>query len=132
MLTALWENVRTWWAVRDLPNVKLLHFNDLKADPEGEIRALADFLEIEVSEDKWPTIFEHCSFEYMKAHADMVAPGNGMFFEGGGKTFINKGSNGRWRDGLTAEDSARYEMRALAELGAECAEWLQHGKTALR
>ena len=27
-----WENIRTWWAIRDLPNVKLVHFADLKSD----------------------------------------------------------------------------------------------------
>lgn len=129
---SLWENVRTWWAARNLPNVKVLHFNDLKADPEGEIRAIADFLEIDVAADAWSMILEHCSFDYMKRNAGKVAPLGGEIFKGGGKTFINKGSNGRWRDGLTAEDSARYEMRALSELGAECAEWLQHGKAALR
>lgn len=123
----LWENVRTWWEARDLPNVMLVHFNDLKADLEGSVRRLADFLEIAPSADKWLEILEHCSFDYMKSHADICAPGGGTLFEGGGRTFINKGSNGRWRDGLTAEDSARYEAKALAELGPDCARWLKDG-----
>jgi len=47
---------------------------------------------------------------------------------GGTKTFINKGTNGRWRDTLTASESTEYEAKALAELGPECARWLATGE----
>ena len=30
-----WENVRSWWDIRGLPNVLLVHFADLKRDMEG-------------------------------------------------------------------------------------------------
>jgi aryl sulfotransferase len=123
-----WENIATWWAVRDLPNVRLVHFAALKADPEREMRKIADFLGIDIADDRWPLIMEHCSFDYMKAHADNVAPLGGAIFDGGGATFINKGVNGRWRDVLTAEDCADYERRAVAELGPECAHWLATGE----
>lgn len=125
-----WENIATWWAYRRLPNVKLVHFNALKADPEGEIRAIADFLGCDIPEAQWPTILEHCSFEYMRANAVNVAPLGGAIFDGGASSFINKGVNGRWRDILTADDCARYEARALAELGADCAYWLATGQGA--
>src|SRR5262249_9175181 len=49
---SFWDNVRSWWAIRDLPNLKLVHFNDLKADPEKEIRAIANFLDIDVPADR--------------------------------------------------------------------------------
>jgi aryl sulfotransferase len=124
---SFWENIGTWWEARELPNVMLVHFNNLKADLEGSVRRIAEFLEIEPSADKWPLILEHCSFDYMKEHAEMVTPLGGAIFEGGGRTFINKGSNGRWRERLTGEDSARYEARALAELGPDCAAWLKEG-----
>jgi aryl sulfotransferase len=122
-----WESVRGWWAIRDLPNLLLVHFADLKADPEGEIRRIADFLEIPVYPDRWPLIVEHCSFAWMKRHAAQSAPLGGSLWEGGAGTFINQGTNGRWRDVLTPADVARYEARAERELGAECARWLAHG-----
>ncbi len=124
---SLWENARTWWEARDLPNVMFIHFNDLKADMPGEIRRIAKFLEIDVADDVWPAIIEHCSFEYMKSHADQIVPLGGEPWKGGAKTFINKGTNGRWRDQLTAEDCAKYERRAREELGVECARWLAEG-----
>jgi aryl sulfotransferase len=123
-----WENIATWWAARDLPNVQLVHFAALKADPEAEMRKIADFLEIDIPDDRWPAILEHCSFDYMKAHAADIAPLGGAIFDGGGATFINRGVNGRWRDVLTAQDCADYERQALAELGPECAYWLATGE----
>lgn len=122
-----WENVRSWWEVRDLPNVLLLHFADLKADMEGSIRRIADFLEIEVPADRWSAILEHCSFDYMKRNAAEAAPLSGMVWEGGAETFVHKGTNGRWRDTLGSAESARYERTAVWELGHECAEWLEKG-----
>jgi aryl sulfotransferase len=127
---SLWENVSSWWAARDLPNVKLLHFNALKANLAGEMRAIADFLEIDVPVGGWEAIVEHCSFDYMKVHADQVAPLGGAIFEGGGDSFINKGVNGRWKDVLSAEESAAYEAAALEKLGPECARWLATGERA--
>ncbi len=123
----IWENVRSWWAIRDLPNVKLVHFNDLKRDLEGGMRDIANYLEIDVPEDRWPAIVNYCSFDYMKAHAEKSAPLGGVLWEGGAQSFINKGTNGRWRDLLSAEDIAAYEARAKAELGDACAQWLANG-----
>src|SRR3546814_8448767 len=47
-----WENVRSWWAIRHLPNVLLLHFADLKKDMPGEMRRVAAFLDIEIDESR--------------------------------------------------------------------------------
>ena len=119
-----WENVRSWWEIRDLPNVYMLHFNELKADMPGEIRKLAAYLDIPINEDKWDDILHHCSFDYMKANATKSVPMGGIFWEGGAETFIHKGINGRWKDLLSDDEIARYEERASKELGEECATWL--------
>lgn len=124
----LWDNVRSWWAIRDLPNVKLLHFNDLKRDLAGEMRKIAAFLDAPIDETRWPGIVERCTFDFMKAHAAQAAPLGGIFWDGGAETFINKGTNGRWRDLLTDEDNRLYETRAVDELGADCAHWLATGE----
>src|SRR5579863_1438550 len=122
-----WEHVRSWWAIRDLPNVKLMHFNQMKTDLPGSIREIAAFLDIPIDEAKFPAIVEHCTFDYMKAHAEKAAPLGGILWNGGAKTFINKGTNGRWRDTLTADENKAYEAKAAAELGPECARWLAQG-----
>ena len=119
-----WDHVRSWWDIRDLPNLLLLHYNRLKADLPGEIRRIATFLDIAIDETRLPAIVEHCEFRYMKANADRFVPRGGVHFDGGAQTFINKGTNGRWRGVLGAADSARYEAMARRNLGQDCAEWL--------
>ncbi len=127
---SFWDNIRSWWNIRDLPNVKLVHFNDLKRDLPGNIGAIAEFLGIEVDAKTFASIVEHCSFDYMKAHAETVAPLGGAMWDGGARTFINKGTNGRWKDLLPAADSTAYEARAIRELGETCAAWLMNGTRA--
>lgn len=117
---------RGWWEVRNLPNVYLLHFQNLKDDLPGEVQRLAAFLEIDLNGGLLDRVLDHVSFGYMKAHADVMFPNLPM--EGGGQTFVNKGTNGRWRDILTPEDNALYEAKALAELGADCAHWVATGE----
>tara|TARA_R110002096_G_scaffold99058_1_gene219726 strand:- start:1605 stop:2504 length:900 start_codon:yes stop_codon:yes gene_type:complete len=123
-----WENVRSWWAIRDLPNVLFIHFAKLKADMPGEIRRIADFIGTPIDEAKWDTILEHCSFDYMKANATASVPLGGAFWDGGAETFVHKGTNGRWRDTLLAADAAAYEAKAVKELGSDCAAWLKTGE----
>lgn len=124
---SFWENARTWWEIRDLPNVLLIHFAKLKADMPGEIRRIAAFLDLEIDEAQWEKILEHCSFDYMKAHAAESVPLGGALWEGGAKTFLHQGANGRWHDTLSPEECAAYEQKAVAELGKACAEWLESG-----
>lgn len=124
-----WNHIRGWWTARHLPNVKLMHFNDLKVDLESAITTIGAFLNISLDASALSRISQHCTFEHMKAHAESAAPRGGVGFKGGAQTFINKGTNGRWRDELTAEDIAMYESRALFELGPECAAWLKRGGT---
>ncbi|MEE2761429.1 MAG: sulfotransferase domain-containing protein [Pseudomonadota bacterium] len=123
-----WENISTWWDIRDLPNVNLIHFSTLKADMPGEIRKIAAFLQIEIDESKWDTILDHCSFDYMKANATPSVPLGGAFWDGGAEQFIHKGVNGRWKDTLSEVESQQYEILAVAELGEQCAHWLKTGE----
>lgn len=127
---SLWDNVRSWWAVRDLPNVKMIHFNDLKRDMRGQMAEIADFLGIDVKPANWDEIALYCSFDWMRAHGEKAVPLGGAIWEGGVSTFINKGVNGRWQSVLNDTESAAYEARAKAELGEDCARWLATGHWA--
>jgi aryl sulfotransferase len=124
---SMWDNVRWWWSVSEMPNVQLVHFNELKADLAASIRNIARLLEAKLDDADLPRIVEHCSFDYMKQHASSIAPRGGEAFIGGARTFINKGTNGRWRDVLSASEIAEYDSRALDELGPECSKWLREG-----
>ena len=126
-LWPFFSHVRGWWEHRHLPNVLLVHFNNLKTDLKAEVQRVADFLDIDVEEGAWPYILEHCSLDWMRKHGDLVVPDGGTPWVGGSDTFLFKGTNGRWRDVLTPADIEEYEERVVAELGEECATWLATG-----
>ena len=128
---SLWENVRTWWSIRNLPNVHMVHFANLKSDMPGEIRRIAGFLDIPIDVSKWEQVLLHCSFDYMKANATQSVPVGGAFWDGGAETFIHKGTNERWREVLSNQQVNQYEERALEELGLECSRWLATGSLSM-
>ena len=53
----------------------------------------------------------------MKRNAAKSVPLGGVLWDGGAETFIHKGTNGRWRDVLSAGESAAYEAKAKDLLG---------------
>jgi aryl sulfotransferase len=125
-----WSNlhhVQTWWDFRHLPNILFVHFNNLLSDLKGEIRRIADFLGITVSDAMLDGIAEMVTFEKTKQIADQLLPDAGQTWHGGATTFINKGTNGRWRDVLTDEDLELYAAAVARELTPDCARWLEGG-----
>jgi aryl sulfotransferase len=51
-----------------------------------------------------------------------------MAFEGGAKTFLNKGTNNRWQGVLTEADNALYLKRLAEETSPALAAWLEGGR----
>lgn len=124
---SFWDNVRSWWDIRALPNVRLIHFSDLKSNLPAEIRNIARFLEIPINEARWEAVLEHCSFAWMKKHAQKSVPLGGAFWDAGAEVFINQGVNGRWSETLTPAEVIEYEEIANSKLGIDCARWLALG-----
>lgn len=129
-LWPFWENVRSWWNIRHLPNVLFVHFADLKSDLSAEIDRISDFIDSPVDQDLREKVLEHISFDYMKQNAEASVPLGGAFWDGGAKTFIHRGTNNRWKDLLPVELSQEYENRAVLELGLDAASWLIEGSPA--
>jgi aryl sulfotransferase len=128
-----WSNlhhVQSWWDYRHLPNILLVHYNDLLRDLPGEIRRIADYLNIDVSADMVAGIAGLVTFDTMKANAEKILPGAENVWFGGAQTFMNKGTNGRWRDVLTEDDITLYHAAVARELTPDCAEWLENGRLA--
>lgn len=129
-----WEHIRSWWRVRNHPRVLLVHFNNLKKDLVGEISRIYRFIKQhgEVKGGDEADIVrgaaERSTFEYMKKNADRMMPGAEKAWKGGAKSFINKGTNGRWKGVLPEEMSDKYLETARRELGDECAHWVATGE----
>ncbi len=125
---AFFDIERSYWSERQRSNLLLVHYNDLKADLSGEMKRIAAFLEIETPASLWPELVEAATFEKMKTEGAALLPGIEMAVKGGHQTFLNKGTNGSWRDVLTKDDVARYRERAAAELSPGLSDWLEHGR----
>ncbi|MFI5317666.1 MAG: sulfotransferase domain-containing protein [Myxococcota bacterium] len=119
----------SYWRERRRENLLLVHYNDLKADLDGEMRRIAAFLGIETPAALWPKLVEAASFAAMKRDgAILLGPLNAMF-EGGSDRFMFKGSNGRWRDELSADDLALADKLA-ARFSPGLGRWLEGGRLA--
>ena len=118
----------SFWAARHEPDVLLVHYNDLKADRDGEMRRIAEFLNIGIAEKIWPELVEAASFDAMKEASEALMPAAGGSWKGGGKTFLNKGTNGRWHDVYSVEDLTCYDQRVAAEFTPALAAWCEHGR----
>lgn len=121
----------TFWNCRDLPNIKLIHYNDLIDDLDTEMRGIADFLDITVPDHLWRDVVNRCTFDAVKKDPSKVVGDNISFaFKGGADSFIHKGTNGRWVGVLDEEDLKLYRD-AMAQLPLDYANWLQDGGKAL-
>jgi aryl sulfotransferase len=108
--------------------VLLVHYNDMKADLSGEMKRIAAFLGIETPLPLWPQLVEAATFDKMKSEGEALLPGIDMAFRGGSQTFLNKGTNGRWKGVLTPDDVAAYRNRAAQELTPGLNDWLENGR----
>ena len=124
------HHLKTWWEWHHLPNILLVHYNDLLADLEGEMRRVAAYLEIEPADDAWPRLVDACTFASMKQHAAKIMPGAELGFVGGTDTFFYKGTNRRWDGALSDEDLALYPGAVERTLSPEAGEWLEQGRLA--
>ena len=119
---------RSFWRDRRRPNVLLVHYNDLKADLDGEMRRISAFLEIAVDEALWPSLVDAARFETMRADGATLMPRATGTWENGSETFFKSGTNARWRDVLTEDDIALYDDRLRREVSPALAAWLAGGR----
>ena len=118
---------QSWWQHRRQPNILTLHFADMKADTAAAVRRIAVFIGIELSKARLKNIVAAVSFEAMKRRGKIYAPRGGATWKGGADTFLNKGTNGRWRDVLSPRELALYDAACERSLSPDCRAWLETG-----
>ena len=122
------HHARTWWDHRHLDNVCHVHYADLIADLDGEMRRISAYLDIPVNEAIWPDLVRAVTFQEMKAKATKMAPGATHGAWKDTASFFHQGTNRRWEGRLTAEQSARYEKLVASRLSPALARWLELGR----
>jgi aryl sulfotransferase len=120
--------VRSFWDQRHRTNILLVHYNDLSADLEQEIRRIAAFLQLECAETLWPQLVRAARFDEMRKDGEKLMPQASSLLIGGARSFFFQGCNGRWRDMLGEEEIALYQARVETSFTAECARWAESGR----
>ncbi len=111
------------WARRAQPNVVLVHYDDLAADLEGQMRRLAGLLALSVPEQAWPRLVDAATFASMRSGAERLAPDpSGIFRDK--SAFFRTGRSGSGEALLTAAELDRYRSRTAEQAPADLLEWL--------
>jgi 8-oxo-dGTP pyrophosphatase MutT (NUDIX family) len=111
------------WARRDQPNIVLVHYDDLLADLEGEMRGMAERLGIVVAEAQWSELVHAAEFAQMRTQANQaVAAPSGVLKDP--SRFFRRGTSGEGREVLTAEEVARYRARVDGMASPGLSAWL--------
>jgi aryl sulfotransferase len=121
---------KTYWAHRQLPNFFFMHYADMKADLDGEMRRLSAFLAIPVDERVWPQLVEAASFAAMRSNADAAAPGAHLGEWRSNTDFFRRSRMGEWRRALSAENQALYDTLSSQRMDAAMKRWLEGGRAA--
>lgn len=124
------HHAETFWSRRNRPNVHFLHYADVKADLDGQMRRVARLLGVEALEDSWPALVREATFAAMKANADRLAPNTRHRLWLNNSRFFNKGENGQWRGALSEKSLTLYAGRSRDGYDAAMVEWLERGAAA--
>ena len=110
------------WARRGERNVLLVHYDDLSADLEGQMRRLAERLGIAVPALAWPGLVAAATFEQMRASApQLVSAGNILKSS---SAFFRRGTSGAGPEILSEDEMARYHARTAALAPPDLLAWL--------
>ena len=127
-LAQILDHFQTFWDHRSEDNVALFHYSDLKADLEGEIRRLADELDIRVTDERVRAIAEATTFERMKSRAEHFAPDVHNHIWQDTESFFHRGESGQWRHLLDEDGIRRYEARVAELVAPDLAAWAHGGR----
>jgi aryl sulfotransferase len=121
---------KTFWNARQQKNLLFVHYNDLRSDLTGEMRRIADFVEIYISDADIQRVASSATFSAMRRDAAMLIPDVAKNFEGGALRLLNKGQPGRWRGIYDEEDVELFDKKLREAVPDVYANWLLAGRLA--
>ena len=126
-LATLVHFFKTYWQYRDLPNVHLFHYSDMKRDLKSTIAAMAKALGVEVDDTLLAEMTEAATFESMKRSANQFAPESGTGLWKNEADFFANGSNQQWKGVLSEDELAAFDARLAELLPSDEAHWVVNG-----
>lgn len=122
-LVGVLHHVTDAWERRAGQAVVLVHYADLLADLEGEMRRIADRLGVAIPEVQWPGLVEAATFESMRSRSDELVPDAVGVLKDRSR-FFRSGTSGGGRAVLSPEELRDYEQRVEGLAPPEVVAWL--------
>ena len=110
-----------YWAQRRRPNVLIMSFKAMKQDLRGSVKRVAQFLDVQSSDEIIERVCERASFDYMKRIDEKFRVWR-MVPWGPQSTMIRKGEQGGSSELLSREQQRymdAYFRAELARLGSD-------------
>ena len=126
-LSAFVQFFKTYWQYRDLPNIHVFHYSDMKRDLKCAIAAMARALGVEVDDALLTEMSDAATFENMKRSAEQFAPESGTGLWKKEADFFANGSNAQWQGALSEDELAAFDARLAELLPPDEAHWLVNG-----
>ena len=107
-----WENLRSWWTLRQQANILIVSYEQMHADLGAVVRLVAAFLGRELGPDQVKNVVEHCSFKCMRANP--MTNASSMPSNPGEGQFLRNGTIGNWKEYFSPDQSARMDRWIVA------------------
>ena len=110
------DNVLSWWKLRDNPNVTITFYEDIVTTPLKVIRQVADFLGKKLSDEMIEKIADRTAFKNMKKLPNSSNE-TAKMYNNDISPFMRKGKVGDWQNHFSEEQSKivdeMYEKRCV-------------------
>jgi len=100
-----------------------VHYDDLSADLEGQMRGIAWRLGITIREEAWPVLTQAATFSRMRERADNLIPAAPGIFRDTA-SFFYRGTSGAGREILSEDELAAYHARVAQMAPPDMLQWL--------
>ena len=124
------QQTNTYWEARNARNVHLFHYTDLWENLAGEMRLVANALDIAVDDARWPEFVEAATLDSMRDRAADTTPDAHVALWRDPHAFFRAGGRRDWASLLTDSDIERFNERLVA-LTRDATPWVLTGRTAL-
>mmetsp|Transcript_20523 Transcript_20523/g.69567 ORF Transcript_20523/g.69567 Transcript_20523/m.69567 type:complete len:304 (-) Transcript_20523:226-1137(-) len=114
------DHHRDWWAAyqKDPEHILWVFYEDLQRDPRETIKRVAEFLEVEATDDLLDSVVRGSSFQAMKDQ-DKVFNFHTMPLkkvDGKQVSHFRVGKSAGWRDSFSAQQSTRFDRALFDQL----------------
>jgi hypothetical protein len=114
--------VHSYWQVRELENVLLVSFEQMKADQPAVIRQVAELMGVELSPQVFTLVDDKSRFQYMQSIGYKFDPPPVVPWSSSSRRMMRKGKSGASSELLTAEQQRQIDdfcRSALRDMGSD-------------